>query len=91
MAANVVFSSTRTDETKKNARKRRPMKIYKLLRWPKRSKMHGYILEQSLHKIETKSKRVNNIGKTFSVHLVISSSFSERSAVVLTDDVLKST
>ena len=53
--------------------------------------MHGHILEQSLHKIETKSKRVNNIGKTFSVHLDISSSFLERSAVVLTDDVLKST
>ena len=44
-----------------------------------------------MHEIETKSKRVNNIGKTFCVHLFMTSSFSERSAVVLTDDVLKST
>ena len=62
-----------------------------LVKMSKEIQIHRYILEKSLHEIETKSKRVNNIGKTLSVHLFITSFFSERSAVVLTDDVLKST
>ena len=50
-----------------------------------------YTQEQIMLEIETQSKRVNDISKAFSVHLFITSSFSERSAVVLTDDVLKMT
>ena len=71
--------------------KKTPNENLEVVKWPKRSKIHRYILEQILHEIETKSKRINNIGKTSSVHLFNSSSFSERSAIVLTDDVLKLT
>ena len=71
--------------------KKTPNKDLELVKMSKKIQIHRYILEKSLHEIETESKRVNNIGKTFSLHLFISSSFSERSAVVLTDDVLKST
>ena len=76
---------------RKKCSKKTPNKDLELVKMSKKIQIHRYILEKSLHEIETKSKRVNNIGKTFSVHLFISSSFSERSAVVLTDDVLKST
>ena len=76
---------------RKKCSKKTPNKDLELVKMSKKIQIHRYILEKSLHEKETKSKRVNNIGKTFSVHLFISSSFSERSAVVLTDDVLKST
>ena len=76
---------------RKKCSKKTPNEDLEVVKMFKEIKIHRYILEKILHEIETKSKRVNNIGKTFSVHLVISSSFSERSAVVLTDDVLKST
>ena len=75
----------------KKCSKSTPNEDLDVVKMAKEIKIHTYILEQILHEIETKSKRVNNIGKTSSVHLVISSSFSERSAVVLTADVLKST
>ena len=75
----------------KKCSKKTPNKDLEFVKMSKKIQIHRYILEKSLHEIETKSKRVNDIGKTFSVHLFISSSFSERSAVVLTDDVLKST
>ena len=75
----------------KKCSKKTPNEDLELVKMPKEIQMHRYILEKSLHKIETKSKRVNNIVKTFSFHLFTTSSLSERSAVVLTDDVLKST
>ena len=76
---------------RKKCSKKTPNENLELVKMSKEIQIHSYILEKSLHEIETKSKRVNNIGKTFSVHLFNTSSFSERSAVVLTDDVLKST
>ena len=76
----------------KKCSKSTPNEDLDVVKMAKEIKIHKYILEQILHEIETKSKRVNNIGKSSSsVHLVISSSFSDRSAVVLTADVLKST
>ena len=76
---------------RKKCSKKTPNEDLELVKMSKEIHIQRYILEKSLHEIETKSKRVNNIGKTFSVHLLNTSSFSERSAVVLTDDVLKST
>ena len=76
---------------RKKCSKKTPNEDLELVKISKEIQIHRYILEKSLQEIETKSKRVNNIGKTFSVHLFITSSFSERSAVVLTNDVLKST
>ena len=71
--------------------KKAPNEDLELIKMSKEIQINRYILEKSLHEKETKSKRVNNIGKTFCVHLFITWSFSERSAVVLTDDVLKLT
>ena len=76
---------------RKKCSKKTPNEDLELVKMSNEIQIHRYILEKSLHETETKSKRVNNIGKTFSVHLCITSSFSERSAVVLTDDVLKLT
>ena len=76
---------------RKKCSKKTPNEDLELVKMPNEIQIQRYILEKSLHEIETQSKRVNNIGKMFSVHLFITSSFSERSAIVLTDDVLKST
>ena len=67
MAANVVVSLTRTVETKEMLEKT-PNEDLELVKMSKAIQIHRYILERSLHEIETKSKPVNNIGKTFSVH-----------------------
>ena len=75
---------------RKKCSKKTPNEDLELVKMSKEIQIHRYILEKNLHEIETKAKRVNNIGKR-SVSIFITSSFSERSAVVLTDDVLKST
>ena len=54
--------------------KKTPNKDLELVKMSKKIQIHRYILEKSLHEIETKLKRVNNIGKKFSVYLFISSS-----------------